>query len=114
MAAPRTLVRVPPRCRAGETIELSTLIAHPMETGYRVDAEGRPVPRDILRRYRCTLERAGRPPVVLFEAELHPAIAANPYLAFRIVARESGTLRFAWEGDAGFRHEQTAALVVDG
>lgn len=110
--AVRAIVRLPPAVRAGEVVEVSTQITHAMETGYRVDAEGRTVPRDILRRFRCELLREGAPPLTLFEAELHPAIAANPYLAFRLVARESGTLRCRWEGDNGFRHEETAALVV--
>lgn len=110
--ATRTLVKLPPAAKAGELIEISTLIAHPMETGYRVDAEGRPLARDILRRFSCTFEAPGAAPELVFSAELHPAISANPYLAFTMRATVSGRLRFTWEGDQRFSHSETAALVV--
>lgn len=112
MTPPRTLLRLPPSPKAGAVIELSALIAHPMETGYRVDAEGKPLPRDIIRRFSCLFEAPGAAPELWFSAELHPAIAANPYLAFSAVAQRSGRLRFTWEGDRGFRHEETAELVL--
>jgi sulfur-oxidizing protein SoxZ len=108
----RTVVKLPATARAGEVIEVSTLIAHSMETGFRVDAEGRKLARNILRRFRCELLLPGEPARALFSAELHPAIAANPYLAFHIVARRSGQLRFTWEGDEGFSHTETAVLTV--
>lgn len=103
----RALVSVPKTARRGEVIEIRTLIAHPMETGHRRDGEGRLVPRNILRRFRC---RYGGETV--FEAELHPAVAANPLLSFFTVATTSATLEFTWEGDGGFVHSVTAVLEV--
>lgn len=103
----RTLITIPPGVKRGDVVEIRTLIAHPMETGHRNDGEGRLVPRDILRRFRCEYDG-----VVIFEAELHPAIAANPYLAFTTVAQASGTLRFVWEGDQGFVQTETVAFTV--
>ena len=38
----RVLINLPPRAKRGEIIEIKTLIAHPMETGYRLDSQ---VPR---------------------------------------------------------------------
>ena len=35
----------------GDIVEIRALIAHPMETGFRVAADGKRVPRDILRRF---------------------------------------------------------------
>ena len=55
------------------------------------------IPRDIIRRSSCTYNGAE-----VFRAELHPAIAANPFIAFSTVATESGTLEFHWTGDNGF------------
>ena len=78
-----------------------------METGYRSDNEGRTVPRDILRIFRCTFD--GEP---VFHAELHPAVAAYPYFAFHLRATRSGTLAFTWLGDQGFAQTETRALVV--
>ena len=110
--AVRTLIKLPPAAKLGEVVEVSTLIGHPMETGYRVDSEGRKLARNILRRFRCELLVDGEAARPLFSADLHPAIAANPYIAFSMVARRSGSLRFTWEGDAGFSHSETAALTV--
>lgn len=103
----RTHLTVPATARRGEVIEVRTLIAHPMETGYRPGADGQVLPRDIIRRFRCVYEGE-----TVFSAELHPAVAANPYLAFHLVASRTGTLRFIWEGDGGFRQEETVRLNV--
>jgi sulfur-oxidizing protein SoxZ len=48
-----------------------------MESGFRVGAEGRRLPRDIVRRFECQLDGE-----LVFAADLFPAIAANPYLEF--------------------------------
>ena len=103
----RALVTLPPSARAGEVIEIRTLIAHPMETGHRADSQGQVVPRRIIRRFSCRLD--GQP---VFSADLHPAIAANPLITFSLRVQASGTLEFLWEGDEGFVHTQTAALKV--
>jgi sulfur-oxidizing protein SoxZ len=105
----RALINAPATARRGETIEIRALIAHPMETGYRPGADGQPLPRDIIRRFTCRYNGE-----LVFSAELFPAIAANPYLAFHTVATESGTLSFTWEGDNGFAQTETAAIAVTG
>jgi sulfur-oxidizing protein SoxZ len=105
--AAKVLITMPLTAKRGELIEIRTLIAHPMETGYRVDARGRTVPRDLLRRFSCRLDGE-----TVFAAELHAAIAANPYIAFGLVASTSGSLVFQWEGDNGFSHTETRTLTV--
>ena len=102
------LINVPQRARRGEIIEVKTLISHPMETGYRRTQLGAPIPRDIIRRFVCTYNGAE-----VFRAELHPAIAANPFIMFSTVAAESGTLEFNWTGDNGFSVTEAAAITVD-
>ncbi len=103
----RTLLKVPASARRGELVEIRALIAHPMETGYRLDATGKPLPRDILRRFTCRYNGE-----LVIGIELHPAVAANPYFAFSTIASESGTLTFAWEGDNGFAQTETAPIAV--
>ncbi len=104
----RAIVTVPSRAGRGEPIEIRALLAHPMESGFRNDSEGRVLPRDIVRRFSCTLDGE-----TLFTAELFPAVAANPYLAFHIAATAGGTLVFTWEGDRGFVHSERIVLVVE-
>ncbi len=102
-----SLVRVPPTARRGEIIEIKTLAAHVMETGYRRTERGEPIPRDIVRLFTCTYNG-----VEVFSAELHPAISANPYFTFTTIATESGTLAFHWAGDNGFALSTSARIVV--
>jgi sulfur-oxidizing protein SoxZ len=101
------LVNVPARARPGEIIEIKALISHAMETGYRRSQLGAPIPRDIIRLFVCTYNGTE-----IFRAELHPAIAANPFFAFSTVATESGTLAFHWTGDNGFSVTESAPIVV--
>jgi sulfur-oxidizing protein SoxZ len=105
----RTLINAPATAKRGEVIEIRTLIGHPMETGFRPGADGKVLPRDIIRRFTCRYNEE-----VVFSSELYPAIAANPYLSFYTVATESGTLSFAWEGDNGFAQTETVAIAVSG
>jgi sulfur-oxidizing protein SoxZ len=107
----RTLLNVPSNAKAGQVIEIRALIQHPMETGYRPGADGKVLPRDIIRRFACRYDD-GSTNEVVFSAELFPAIAANPYLAFFLVPTASGTLTFTWEGDNGFAQTETVALKV--
>ena len=103
----RTLIQAPASARKGEAIEVRVTIAHPMETGFRPGADGRALPRDIVRRFTCRYNGE-----TVFSAELHPAIAANPYLAFHVLADASGTLEFEWQGDNGFAQVEQRSLQV--
>ena len=103
----RTIIHMPQSARRGEVIEIRALIGHPMETGYRPGADGRVLPRNIIRRFTCSYN--GEP---VFSAELHPAIAANPYIAFHVIAAETGNLQFTWEGDDGFAQTEEKSLAV--
>jgi sulfur-oxidizing protein SoxZ len=102
------LISVPARARRGEIVEIKTLVSHPMETGYRRTQLGARIPRDIIRLFVCTYNG-----VEIFRAELHPAIAANPFIVFPTVATESGTLTFQWTGDNGFSVTESAAITVE-
>src|SRR2546426_6357348 len=78
-----------------------------METGYRRSQLGVSIPRDIIRLFVCTYNGTE-----VFRAELHPAIAANPFIVFSTVATESGTIAFHWTGDDGFSVRESVAITV--
>lgn len=103
----RALIHMPASARRGEVIEIRALIGHPMETGYRVGADGKLLARDIIRKFTCRYNGEQ-----VFGAELHQAISANPYIAFFTLATESGTLEFTWEGDNSFAHTEKMNLTV--
>jgi sulfur-oxidizing protein SoxZ len=100
-------VNVPPECRRGEPFEVRLSIRHPMETGYRTDASGQTIPRDVIRRVTCRYNG-----VPVFAVRMTQGIAANPYLRFFVTARESGTLDIDWVDDAGMRGAIQASVRV--
>ena len=105
--AARAVITLPASARRGDVVDVRTLVSHAMETGYRTGSDGQPLARDILRRFECRFDGE-----LVFGADLAPAIAANPYLAFSLRATASGTLSFRWDGDNGFSHTETRTLSV--
>lgn len=103
----RALVNAPKSARRGEVVEVKTLISHPMETGYRPGPNGRILPRDIITTFTCRYDGA-----VVFAAELHPAMSANPFLVFCLRASTSGPIELTWTGDNGFSQTETVTLEV--
>jgi sulfur-oxidizing protein SoxZ len=104
----RVLINLPAKAKRGETIEIKTLIAHPMETGYRLDSKGAAITRDIINRFTCTYNGDE-----VFRAELFPAIAANPFIAFSTIATESGELLFSWTDDHGQTQTESRQITVE-
>ena len=103
----RVLINAPKSAKRGEVIEIKTLAGHAMETGFRRTQTGELIPRDIITQLVCTYNG-----IEVFRAELHPAMAANPLIAFSTLATESGTLEFKWTGDNGYAVTQSASITV--
>jgi sulfur-oxidizing protein SoxZ len=89
-------VRFTENPKRGEPIEVRAMVMHPMESGFRLDNVGRPIPRHIITSFTCAY--AGEP---VFRAKLHPAVSANPYFVFYFVAAQSGDLLLTWTDDRG-------------
>jgi sulfur-oxidizing protein SoxZ len=104
----RALINVPAKAKRGDIVEVKALIAHPMETGYRHDVKGEPIPRDIIKSFVCSYNGEA-----VFRAELYPAVAANPFLAFTVVASDSGVLTFSWTDDHAQTEVRTAPISVE-
>src|SRR5438876_4467876 len=104
----RALINAPAKAKRGEAIEIKTMISHTMETGFRPDSTGRPMPRDIITELVCKYNGEE-----IFRAELFPAIAANPFVTFFTVATESGTIEFTWTGDNGYSASEQVRIVVE-
>ena len=103
----RALISVPTTAKRGDILEIKTLVQHPMETGYRPDNMGGAIARDIIERFVCAYNGEE-----VFRAELFPAIAANPFIAFTAFATESGTLTFSWTDGKGETQTETVAITV--
>lgn len=105
----RALVYLPATLRAGEAFEVRATLQHPMETGFRPDDNGQLLPRNIATRFEARIDGQ-----LAFAADMYPAIAANPYLAFWLRTERSGTLLCQWWGDQGLAHTERRELVLAG
>tara|TARA_B100000029_G_scaffold123068_1_gene116631 strand:- start:1812 stop:2144 length:333 start_codon:yes stop_codon:yes gene_type:complete len=93
----RARVKVPKSIKSGTPFLVKTLISHKMETGFRTDKKtGKKVPRHILNKFVAKMD--GKE---VFSADWHPAVSANPYTAFYMVAEKSGQLELSWTDDKG-------------
>lgn len=99
--------RLPAQAKAGEIIEIKTLIAHEMESGQRRDASGQVIPRKIINRFTAAFN--GK---TVFEAEWYPSVSANPYQSFFFKAVESGEFTFTWKDDDGSDYVTKSKLTV--
>ncbi|WP_295558286.1 thiosulfate oxidation carrier complex protein SoxZ [uncultured Hyphomicrobium sp.] len=96
MAASKPRVRFPEQAQAGDVIEIKALITHVMETGNRKDADGKPIPRNIIHTFTAHYDEA-----LIFKAEFGSGIAANPYVSFFFKVPGPGELRVSWQDDEG-------------
>lgn len=107
MSTPTPRVRMPATAKAGEVIEVKTLISHEMETGLRRDGSGKTVPRKIIKKFTATFN--GKE---VFSSDWQPAVSANPYLAFFVRVPETGTFEFSWFDDDGAVYKSTQKVTV--
>lgn len=107
MTEPTIRISMPATAKAGERILIKTLISHPMETGRRRDGEGKLVPQDILRTFRCSFEGEQ-----VVGWEMSTGVAANPYVEFEVIALRSGRFAFVWEDEDGAVHSREQVIEV--
>ena len=100
-------IKLPESAKAGDIIEVKTLISHVMETGQRRDSEGKVIPRSIINAFKATFAGAE-----VFRAELHPGVSANPYISFFMKVPGPGEFEFTWIDDAGVRIVEKMKLNV--
>lgn len=95
MAKPR--VKVPKTAKAGQVVQIKTLISHKMETGLRKDKKtGELIPQNIITSFVATFN--GK---TVFEAKPAAAISANPYISFYLKVPGTGDLEMTWKDTTG-------------
>ena len=108
MAKVKARVKAPKKVAKGEIFEVKSLISHKMESGQRKHKKtGEKIPRQIINKFVCSFK--GKE---VMSAILHPAVAANPYLAFYAKATESGTFDFEWTEDGGKSIKASGDITV--
>ena len=101
-------IKLPDTARAGDIVEVKTLISHIMETGQRRDKDGKPIPRKIINAFRATFEGQE-----VFTATFHPGTSANPYLVFNLKVPGPGELELTWTEDGGAVTTERVKLNVE-
>ena len=91
-------LRLPAQVKAGDIIEIRTLINHVMETE---------IPRDIIKRFEARFEGE-----LVFAMDLAPAISANPYIAFPFKVERAGRFEMVWTNEAGETRRANADLKL--
>ncbi|MCZ8314303.1 thiosulfate oxidation carrier complex protein SoxZ [Phreatobacter sp.] len=104
MSTPR--IRMPASAKAGEPIEIRTLIDHPMETGLRQQG-GQTVPRKMIVRFEALADGE-----LLFAADFRNGTSANPYLAFIARFEKTTALTFVWREEDGREYRATQRISV--
>jgi sulfur-oxidizing protein SoxZ len=102
-------IQVPKEAKRGEVITVRIAIQHPMETGFRYDNRGKPIPKNVVNTLTCAYDGAE-----VFRAEMGSGISANPYLQFYTRATASGDMVFEWVDDAGVRGSERVPITVVG
>jgi sulfur-oxidizing protein SoxZ len=105
----QTLVTwVPKSPRAGDVVEIRALVGHPMETGFRSDDQGKPVPRHLITNVSCHVDG-----VLVLRATWYPSVSANPLFTCHVKAVAGGmNAVLHWTGDHGFDHTERMRIDV--
>ena len=107
MATPTPRVRMPATAKAGEVIEVKTLISHEVESGQRKDASGNVIPRKIIKQFTATFN--GKE---ILRADWYTSVSANPYQSFFVKVPETGTFVFSWLDDDGSVYKSEHKVTV--
>ena len=91
----------------GDGTEVRVLMSHEMETGQRKDEQGRLVPAWFIQ--SVTVTHAGR---TVLTAQFGPAVAKNPFLAFRFKGGAKGDkIAISWVDSRGNRRSDEATIA---
>lgn len=86
---------------------VQVLMLHPMETGFRVDGAGSPIPAHYITDVAVTLGAR-----TVFSARMSIAVSRDPLLSFRVTGALAGqTLRVAWTDSQGQTRSDTAVIA---
>lgn len=101
------IIRAPSHAKKGEIIEVRSLVRSPMTTGFQKNKQGQIIPAHFIQTVTVTFN--GKP---VSHFDFGTAISKDPYLAFRMRAEQSGTLKMVWKDNKGGRWSAKAHIAV--
>jgi len=91
----------------GDSTEVKVLMSHEMETGQRKDAQGNAIPAWFIQ--TVAVVHDGKP---VLSAQWGPAIAKNPFLAFRFKGGAKGDkIQITWVDSRGEKRTDEALIA---
>lgn len=101
-------LKVPKTVYRGDVFTVKTMAEHEMETGVRMD----PVTKVIYSRFIIAFVECRYNGKLVFSADWFSGVSANPFLAFKLRAEESGTIEIKWIDDYNQPTYATAEITV--
>jgi sulfur-oxidizing protein SoxZ len=98
-------IRVPDRVARGEQIVVNAIIAHPMDTGFFRDADGRPIPAYFIKDVVVTY---GDHQIARFTWT--SGISRDPIVSFTLKADREAPLTMIWTDNKGDVFKQSAEI----
>lgn len=92
----------------GELVRVRALIEHRMESGFRLSADGTPLPRNIIHSFQAKINEQ-----LLLSWQPETAISQNPYIEFTFIATVSGELNMQWIDDEGQIIQGSTTLTIN-
>jgi sulfur-oxidizing protein SoxZ len=91
----------------GDSTEVKVLMSHEMETGLRKDAQGTAIPAWFIQ--NVTVAHNGKP---VLNAQWGPAVAKNPFLAFKFKGGAKGDkIEITWTDNRGEKRTDEAQIA---
>jgi len=111
MAEAKSLIKLKPKkYKAGETVKLSFMVMHPMETGMRKDKKtGKIVPADYINEVKFFFDDKPFTTIQVWES-----VSTNPVFTVDFKVPGAGTLKVVYKTSKGETFEQTKKVKPKG
>ena len=91
---------------SGDSVEVQSLIQHPMDSGFVKNPAGELIPAHFIQ--QLTFEHGGKP---VFVADWGPAVSKDPYVKFSFKGGKKGDdLKISWIDNKGASDSSTAKI----
>ena len=99
-------IRLPDRITRGDVIRVSSIISHPMDTGFFRTADGQPIPAFFIKDVVITY---GDQQVARFEWT--SGISRDPVVSFSLKAEKEAPLTMVWTDSKGGVYRRSVDIV---
>jgi sulfur-oxidizing protein SoxZ len=99
-------IRIPDRIRRGEVVTVTSIISHPMDTGFFRSADGQPIPAYFIKDVVITY---GDQEIARFEWT--SGVSRDPVVTYTLKADKEAPLTMTWSDNKGGVFTRSANIV---